>query len=350
MSRVHPDDHPLLTQAVKDHLEGDAPQLEIEHRVRHRDGNFRWMLTRGVAVRDDQGRPVRLVGSQSDITERKQAEKQLVHEALHDPLTGLPNRTYFLRRLEAAVSTRRREDRLFAVLFLDVDRFKVVNDSLGHTVGDHLLAAIAERLATTVHPYDVIARFGGDEFAVLLTSLSGEAEARRIAERLQAALTKPFQVGDEEVFAAVSIGIAFGTGRDETPVELLRNADAAMYRAKSLGKARYETFNQGMHIRAVELLKLETSLRRALERSEFEIHYQPIVSLASGRIMSCEALLRWQHPERGIMLPGAFVPIAGLIIPIGEWVLRKACRQVRWNTRDWGACRFRLTSRHARSS
>ena len=334
MSRVHPDDHPALTQAVKGHLDGDAPQLEIEQRVRHRDGSFRWMLTRGVAVRDDQGRAVRLVGSQSDITERKQAEKKLLHEALHDPLTGLPNRTYFLRRLEAAVLNRRREDRLFAVLFLDVDRFKVVNDSLGHTAGDHLLAAIAERLAASVRPYDVIARFGGDEFAVLLTSLADEAEARRVAERLQAALTKSFKVGEQEVFAAVSIGIAFGTGRDETPVELLRNADAAMYRAKSLGKARYETFNQAMHIRAVELLQLETSLRRALEREEFELYYQPIFSLSSGRIMSCEALLRWQHPERGIMLPGTFIPIAedtGLIIPMGEWVLREACRQVR----DW---------------
>ena len=223
---------------------------------------------------------------------------------------------------------------MFAVLFLDVDRFKVVNDSLGHTAGDHLLAAIAERLAASVRPYDVIARFGGDEFAVLLTSLADEAEARRVAERLQAALTKSFKVGEQEVFAAVSIGIAFGTGRDETPVELLRNADAAMYRAKSLGKARYETFNQAMHIRAVELLQLETSLRRALEREEFELYYQPIFSLSSGRITSCEALLRWQHPERGIMLPGTFIPIAedtGLIIPMGEWVLREACRQVR----DW---------------
>ena len=266
-----------------------------------------------------------------DISIRKRTQDQLVHDALHDSLTSLPNRSHFMSRLESAVNSEdRRKNRTFALLFLDVDRFKLVNDSLGHTAGDQLLVGIAERLKSLVRPGDTIARLGGDEFAILLQSLTAESEAARIAERIQDELKVPFTLGDEEVYATASIGIAFSSGGSEKPADLLRDADTAMYRAKALGRARFETFHEGMHIRVKEMLQLETALRRALEREEFLVHYQPIVSLDSGRIETCEALVRWNHPERGIVLPNEFISIAeetGLIVPISEWVLRKACEQ-----------------------
>ena len=253
--------------------------------------------------------------------------------ALHDPLTGLPNRTFFMRRLESASrQATLNDDGLFAVLFLDIDRFKVVNDSLGHIVGDQLLVHIARRLRTLVRPEDVVARLGGDEFAILLEDLSSESLATQIADRLQKEFSQPFIVGDQEVFTAASIGITFGTGDQETPVDLIRNADTAMYRAKSLGRARYEKFDRGMHLYAVELLQLETDLRRALDREEFLLYYQPIVSLDSLQVTGCEALIRWRHPERGMVLPGEFIPVAedtGLIGPMSDWVLRTACEQAK---------------------
>ena len=332
-SRVHSEDSPQLLKLLHDHLEGATPQFECEHRVLHRDGTYRWMLSRGVAVRDDNGKAIRLAGSQTDITARKRAENRLLHDALHDPLTALPNRTFFMRRLESATRQAALHDnRLFAVLFLDVDRFKVVNDSLGHIVGDQLLVGIAQRLRTLVRPDDVVARLGGDEFAILLENIASESLATQIADRLQKELSQPFIVGDQEVFTAASIGIAFGTGDQETPVDLIRNADTAMYRAKSLGRARYEKFDQQMHLYAVELLQLETDLRRALDREEFLLYYQPIVSIESFQVTGCEALIRWRHPERGMVLPGEFISVAedtGLINPISDWVLRTACRQAK---------------------
>ena len=268
-----------------------------------------------------------------DISIRKRTQDQLVHDALHDSLTSLPNRSHFMSRLESAVSSEdRRKSRTFALLFLDVDRFKLVNDSLGHIVGDQLLVGIAERLKSLLRPGDTIARLGGDEFAILLPSLTAESEAARIAERIQAELAVPFTLGEEEVYATASIGIAFSSGGSEKPADLLRDADTAMYRAKALGRARFETFHEGMHIRVKKMLQLETALRQALEREEFLVHYQPIVSLDSGRIETCEALVRWNHPERGIVLPNEFISIAeetGLIVPISEWVLRKACEQAK---------------------
>ena len=332
-SRVHPEDLPQLLSQLENHVEGKTIQFECEHRVLHRDGAYRWMLSRGAAVRDESGKAIRLAGSQTDITARKRAENQLLHDALHDPLTALPNRTYFMRRLETASRRATRNDEgLFAVLFLDVDRFKVVNDSLGHVVGDQLLVGIAHRLRTLVRPDDVVARLGGDEFAILLEDIANESLATQIADRLQKELSEPFIVGDQEVFTAASIGIAFGTGDQETAVELIRNADTAMYRAKSLGRARYEKFDQVMHLYAVELLQLETDLRRALDREEFLLYYQPIVSLQTLQVTSCEALIRWRHPERGMVLPGEFIPVAedtGLIIPMSAWVLRTACEQAK---------------------
>jgi diguanylate cyclase (GGDEF)-like protein/PAS domain S-box-containing protein len=331
--RVHEDDRARLQSNLQEHLDGQTSHFESEHRVMHRDGSYRWMLSRGIAVRDDSGRPVRIAGSQTDITARKQAERQLLYDALHDPLTGLPNRNYFMGQLERAVKEGpRRSGRMFGILFLDIDRFKLVNDSLGHMVGDQLLVAIAERLKVCLRPGDTIARLGGDEFAILVENLKSVGDATQIAERIKKELVQPFRVAEQDVFTSASIGIRLNNSARGSAEDLLRDADTAMYRAKAQGRARYELFNQGMHTRAVEHLRTETDLRRALERDELLVHYQPIVSIDSGEIIACEALIRWQHPERGLVLPGEFVPVAeetGLILSMSSWMLRTACAQVR---------------------
>jgi diguanylate cyclase (GGDEF)-like protein/PAS domain S-box-containing protein len=269
------------------------------------------------------------------LIERKQAEKQLLYNACHDALTGLPNRALFMNRLEHALEhAERHENYLFAVLFLDLDRFKVINDSLGHLLGDQLLVAIANRLEACLRPTDTAARLGGDEFTLLLEDIRDVGDAIRVAERIQVELTLPFALGGQEVFTSASIGIALSTTGYNRPEDLLRDADIAMYRAKALGKMRYQVFDTGMHARAVALLQLETELRQALERQELRIYYQPIVSLTTGRITGFEGLVRWQHPERGLLYPLEFMPVAietGLIVPIDQWVVREACRQ----TQQW---------------
>ncbi len=331
--RVHEDDQARLQANLKEHLEGITSHFESEYRAMHRDGSYRWMLSRGIAVRDDSGRPIRVAGSQTDITARKQAERQLLYDALHDPLTGLPNRNYFMGQLErAAKEGSRRGTRTFGILFLDIDRFKLVNDSLGHLIGDQLLVAIADRLKICLRPGDTIARLGGDEFAVLVEAVNSVDDATHIAERIQSELELPFRVADQDVFTSASIGIALNRPARGSAEDLLRDADTAMYRAKAQGRARYQLFTQGMHTRAVDFLRMETALRRALERDELRVHYQPIVSLETGEITSCEALIRWQHPERGLILPGEFVSLAeetGLIVPMSAWLMRTACTQVK---------------------
>jgi diguanylate cyclase (GGDEF)-like protein len=274
------------------------------------------------------------VWSFNDITDRKLAEQRLEHQAFHDTLTGLPNRALLMERLRRALSRANRYGERTAVLFLDLDRFKNVNDSLGHEAGDQLLLSVARRLSTCLRPEDTAARLGGDEFVILVENIHEPQEAVRVAERIAECLTNSFTLCSQEVFTSTSIGIAINTLGSETPEDLLRDADAAMYRAKHRGRAQYEVFDKDMNEQALNRLQLETDLRRAVKRGEFDLYYQPVINLVDGSLRGAEALLRWHHSQRGMISPAAFVPIAedtGLIIPIGRWVLHQACRQAkRW--------------------
>ena len=334
-SRVHPDDLELLESAIELHVLGVSPHFENEHRMRCADGTYRWILSRGLAVLDENGEATRLAGSQTDITERKVAVERLTHDAFHDALTQLPNRALFMDRLERAMeSLRRHPDSLFAVLFLDLDRFQVVNDSLGHSLGDELLVAVARRLSGMIRTSDTFARLGGDEFAMLIEGIDHEADAVRTAQRILDSLNISFDVGGHEIFTSASIGIALSSGYRRAQ-DMLRDADIAMYRAKSRGKARHELFDTAMHERALKLLQFETDLRRAIDRGELRVYYQPIVSMLTGKLLGFEALLRWQRGEQ--LVPAeeiiAVAEETGLIIPIGEWVLRESLRQVRqWSS------------------
>jgi diguanylate cyclase (GGDEF)-like protein/PAS domain S-box-containing protein len=329
------DEH--ASQALRDEQEiisTGRPLVNVEEKETLTTGEVRWVSTTKLPLRDRQGNIVGTCGISRDITERKQVEEQLQHRAFYDPLTDLPNRALFLDRLQHLFHRSRRAlgSPLFAVLYLDLDRFKSINDSLGHQAGDELLIGAARRLERCLRPGDTLARLGGDEFTVLLDDVRTEADATGVAERIHQELAGPLEVSGNEVFTSVSVGIALSSAGYRCPEDMLRDADTAMYRAKAGGGASHQIFAGHMHQRAVSALKLETDLRRAIERQEIVPFYQPIVDLDTGVVVGFEALARWRHPSRGMVSPDLFIPVAeetGLIGAIGERMLAEACRQAR---------------------
>ena len=326
--RIHDEDRARLKAALDAHLSGTADHFQHEHRIRHEDGSYRTFLCRGVAVRGP-GCALRIAGSLTEVIERAAASDSAPSAGFIDPLTGLGNRAVFVERLGQRLEDfkQRRATAAFAALYLDLDRFKVVNDNLGHHVGDQLLAAVSRRLETCVRQGDALARLGGDEFAILLNELGDANQANVIAFRIQEALSAPVAIGGREVFTSASIGIAFGREQYHTPDEIMRDADTAMYHAKSRGKARHELFDADMHAREQDRLGVESDLRHAVSVNDFEVYYQPIVLLNSGMCVGFESLARWTRNGEAVP-PATFVPLAeelGIIEPLGTWMLQNAC-------------------------
>lgn len=338
-SRIHRDDLPLFNQKIKQYVNNKIEHFEIEYRILNKNDNYTWILCKSAALRDKKGKAYRMIGSHTDISQHKVNEtmlNQLLHNASHDMLTGLPNRSLFIEKLERAlVNSKRKKDYIFAVMYIDLDRFKVINDSLGHSVGNLLLVEVAKKIQKLLDFECTLARLGGDEFGILIEDVEEHDQVIKIAKKIQKEIKKSFNLDGHEVFSASSIGITFSSYGYERSEEVLRDADLALYKAKAMGRSRYEVFDSGMHIHALELLQLETDLRYAIERNEFILHYQPIISFKTGKISGFEALIRWIHKKRGLISSATFIPIAeetGLIIPIGHWVMQEACRQIRiWN-------------------
>lgn len=332
-SRLHEMDRGQVEAKLAHHINGQIPHFECEYRIRHKDRSFRWMLARGLAVRDETGLAYRMAGSQTDTTARKTVEEQLLHDAFHDNLTGLPNRALFMDRLQHVLdSAKRSREYCYAVLFTDLDRFKVINDSMGHEVGDKLLVEVGHRLLACLRPGDTVARLGGDEFAILLEDIAGFADAEVIAERILESMRHSFQLEAQEFFTSQSIGIALKSRHYENPDEVIRDADIAMYQAKSAGGDRFVFFDTHMHTSIINRNQLEADLHVAIENfADFVLHYQPIMNLRDNTISGFEALVRWRHASRGLVPPMEFIPLAeetGMIIPLSKWIISESCRQL----------------------
>ncbi|MDG2990971.1 EAL domain-containing protein [Candidatus Synechococcus calcipolaris G9] len=337
LSRIHPQDVERVKLNLTLHIQGQTPHFQQEFRIQHKNSGYRWALVRGLALRDPQGKAYRISGSLTDLTEHRLAEAQLLHDALHDALTGLANRTLLFDRIAQSIRHgRRRPNYNFALLFIDIDRFKVINDSLGHSLGDKVLIEISKRLTAILRPDDTVARLGGDEFVILLDDMVSPEDALSVADRILRDMERPFMIKGETIFTNASIGIALRAKDSDQPEDYVRNADLAMYRAKLAGGQRYQIFTDDMHVMSRERLAVEINLRRALEEKELCLYYQPIYSLQDNRLKGFEALIRWQHPQEGLVGPERFIDLAeetGLIIPIGNYVLWQACQQMQaWLT------------------
>ena len=336
LSRIHQEDHDRVRASIDAYLEGTTSNFEIEYRIRHFSGNYLWMMAKGLAIRTSSGRATRFAGSQTDVSERKSNEEQMIYDALHDTLTSIPNRTLLLDRIRQSLVRRKRYPKTsFAIIFIDLDRCRLVNESLGHIHGDELLQLISARLKETIPIGDTVARLGGDEFSILLQDIDSVRDVEVIAKDIQNSFSKPFFLGDKEVFASASMGIAHSDNNYKTPEEILRDSELAMYRAKRGGKSQSIVFQPQFRQSSLSPIDLDTDLRRALDRDEMELHYQPIISMRDRTISGFEALLRWSHRSRGVISPNEFIPLAeetGLIYDLGQWVLGKACKQIAaWN-------------------
>ncbi len=334
-NRVHPEDIAQLRNNISVHVKGLSAHFECEYRIQHSNGTYRWMLSRGMAVIGTDKAALRLAGSQTDITLRKQAETKLMHDAFHDSLTELPNRSLFIDRLKHVIERSKRDNsNIYAVLFLDLDRFKDVNDSLGHLTGDQLLVATAHLLKSILRPMDTVARLGGDEFTILLEDIRDVSDVTRVADRIQKKLMQATLLPNHTIFMSASMGIVLSTTGYDRPEDVLRDADTAMYRAKENGRSRYEIFDSAMRDQIMLRLEIESALRKAIEKEQLDVYFQPVVDVKIGRIVWFEALVRWKHPERGLLPPSEFLPLAdetGLIIQLDRLVMRKAALQlVKW--------------------
>ncbi|MFZ2098585.1 MAG: EAL domain-containing protein [Anaerolineales bacterium] len=334
-NRVHPDDIAQLKTNISAHIKGLSAHFECEYRIQHSNGSYRWVLSRGMAVMGPNKTALRLAGSQTDVTLRKQAEIKLLHDAFHDSLTELPNRALFIDRLNHVIERGRRDGKhIYAVIFLDLDRFKDVNDSLGHLTGDQLLIATAHLLRSILRPMDTVARLGGDEFVILLEDIRDVSDVTRVADRIQKKLMMAALLPSHTIYMSASMGIVLSSTGYDRPEDILRDADTAMYRAKENGRSRYEIFDSAMRDQIMLRLELESALRQAIEKEELDVFYQPVVNIKTGRTEWFEALVRWKHRERGLLTPDEFVPLAdetGMIIQLDRLVMRKAAIQlVKW--------------------